>query len=89
MTVGPHGADETVHVALHYGNDCADTRERLDSTTISCGPGMDTAITDAFDTVFLAGARDNACNDGAVAAVAPVAAAGGGGEAPRLRSQHP
>ena len=89
VTIGPHGADETVGVALHYGNDWVDARNGS-TETISCGPGTDTAITDAFDTVFLAGAQDNGCNDGAVVAAAPVAVDPAVAvEALRLRSQHP
>ena len=60
VTVGPHGADEGVHVSLHYGNDFADTANgSLDN--VSCGPGVDTATTDAFDT-FLP--DSGSCNDG-------------------------
>ena len=61
VTVGPHGADETVNVSLHYGDDWVDTSNGS-ADNISCGPGMDTAITDEFDT-FWPDADTGDCND--------------------------
>ena len=78
VLIGPHGSDLTGQVRAHGGDDWIDVSNGS-ADRLSCGAGNDTAITDAFDTIFTIGLADDGCESQSNGSGGGGGGGGGGG----------